>query len=136
MAQQDDIVKWGLIGGGLFLAYKTGLIDKLLSGFGVGGAVVGGGGTTGASGGGAEGGGTGGSGASAPVLRVALINTSRPGQPFRVGDDFRISISGAKPNAQFAVSATQDGRSLGTTPFGKTDSQGNYTQTGHLDAST
>ena len=54
---------------------------------------------------------------------ATLSNTSRPGQDFEVGDSFRLVLTGA-PGAPVADTATQNGKSLGTTTYGVTDSNG------------
>jgi hypothetical protein len=62
---------------------------------------------------------------------VALQNTSRPGQAFQVGDSWLITITGT-PNSPVTDTATQNGVSLGTTPYGSTDSNGNFSLTGSM----
>jgi hypothetical protein len=64
--------------------------------------------------------------------QVQLENASRPGQPLRVGDSFRATITGAQPGAAVEVEAYQDGRSLGRTRYGQTDAQGNFSLTGTI----
>lgn len=76
--------------------------------------------------------------ASAPPtpITVSLVNTSRAGNSsFLVGDSWTLTVTGA-PNQPVSVSATQNGKALGTTPMGNTDSNGRFTITGAMDAST
>lgn len=65
----------------------------------------------------------------AEVVTVALENVSRPGQPFRVGDKFRAIVNGSAL-MNVTVSAVHDGRSLGSTIYGQTDSAGRFTLSG------
>lgn len=74
----------------------------------------------------------------APVVRPAVAsisNTSRPGQPFQVGDAWKLTITGT-PGQPVAGTASQNGQSLGTTPYGSTDGNGQLVLTGAMDAST
>jgi hypothetical protein len=76
--------------------------------------------------------------ASAPVTQaaVAFSNTSRPGATtFQVGDSWQLVITGGA-NQPVSGSASQNGNSLGTTPYGSTDSTGKLVLTGTMDAST
>ena len=66
---------------------------------------------------------------------AVLTNTSRPGQSFQVGDSWRLTVQGP-PNAPVTDSATQNGTSLGTSPYGSTDATGNFSLSGTFDAST
>lgn len=88
---------------------------------------------------------------SAPTPNV--LNTSAPGQSatsvtgamtinnvsggsssqFRVGDGYRVVISGA-PNQPVLVSGTKNNSSLGNTQMGTTDSYGNFVMTGVMGA--
>jgi hypothetical protein len=77
--------------------------------------------------------------ASAPTPinpgRVSIANTTRPGQQsFYPSDSYLVQITGATPNQQVTAAATQNGKSLGTTPFGNTDSAGNFSITGTMSA--
>ena len=87
----------------------------------------------------------GGSGGGVPMTAVALtaatpatatlVNTSRPGQSPQVGDSWQLTITGA-PNSPVTDSATQNGTSLGTTPYGSTDANGNFSLSGTFDSSS
>lgn len=66
--------------------------------------------------------------------QVSIENTSRPGQALRAGDAFRVRVTGARPGATVEVEAYQDGRSLGRTRYGTTDSAGSFTLTGTIGA--
>jgi hypothetical protein len=73
-----------------------------------------------------------------PPLRpatAAILNTSRPGQPFQVGDSWKLVVTGTS-NQPVSGTASQDGQSLGTTPYGSTDANGQLVLTGSMDAST
>jgi hypothetical protein len=63
------------------------------------------------------------SSASSTPASVTLTNVSRPGQPLAAGDGFLLTIKGA-PNSPVVGSASQNGTSLGSTPWGNTDSTG------------
>lgn len=76
-----------------------------------------------------------GSGASGARVTAAIQNLSRPGQSFQVGDQWQITVSGAA-SQPVSGSATKDGASLGTTPFGSTDASGQRVLTGSFGAST
>ena len=66
---------------------------------------------------------------------VSIANTSRPGQSFQVGDSWRLTITGA-PNSPVIGTASQNGQSLGATPYGNTDATGTMVLTGSMDPST
>jgi hypothetical protein len=73
-----------------------------------------------------------------PPLRAAtaaISNTSRPGQPLQVGDSWKLVVTGTA-NQPVSGTASQDGQSLGTTPYGSTDANGQLILTGSMDAST
>jgi hypothetical protein len=73
-----------------------------------------------------------------PPLRAAtaaISNTSRPGQTLQVGDSWKLVITGTA-NQPVSGTASQDGQSLGTTPYGSTDANGQLVLTGSMDAST
>lgn len=72
--------------------------------------------------------------ATAPTTAV-LSNTSRPGQSFQVGDSWSLQITGA-PNSPVSDAATQNGQSLGSTPYGSTDGNGNFSLTGTFTSAT
>jgi hypothetical protein len=57
------------------------------------------------------------------VVTANLINRSRPGFPYAVGDTFELQISGPA-NSPVSISATQNNQSLGTSSYGYTDSSG------------
>jgi hypothetical protein len=69
----------------------------------------------------------------APAAGVAptiqLQNMSRPGQPFQVGDNWSLTLTGA-PNAAVINTAAQNGISIGATPYGQTDGNGKLVLTG------
>jgi hypothetical protein len=71
-----------------------------------------------------------GSGAGVQPI-VTLTNTSRPGQPFQVGDNFSLVIRGA-PGQPVSGTATQNGTSLGTSQYGTTDQSGVKSITGTM----
>jgi len=60
---------------------------------------------------------------------IQLQNMSRPGQPFQVGDDWSLTLTGA-PNAAVINTASQNGISIGATPYGQTDGNGKLVLTG------
>lgn len=64
---------------------------------------------------------------------VSFVNTSRPGQPFQVGDTWQLTVKGS-PNAPVSASASQNGASMGTTPFGSTDATGTLVLNGSFSA--
>lgn len=65
--------------------------------------------------------------------RVTIANTTRPGQQsFYPSDSYIVQISGATPNQPVTAAATQNGKSLGTTPFGNTDTAGNFSISGTM----
>lgn len=68
-----------------------------------------------------------------PATVVVLSNTSRPGQAFQAGDSYRLTVTGA-PNATVTGSATQNGKSLGTTEYGTTSGSGVFALTGKMEA--
>lgn len=67
--------------------------------------------------------GGGGGGSAARAVSVSLENTSRPGVGLRVGDAWTLRVSGS-PNSAVTGAARQDGRDMGSTGYGSTDSQG------------
>lgn len=58
-----------------------------------------------------------------------LANVSRPGQNFQVGDSWKLTITGT-PNSPVSDSASQNGQSLGTSSYGSTNANGNFSLTG------
>ena len=67
---------------------------------------------------------------------ATFTNVSRPGQSsFQVGDSWQLVITGG-PNQPVSGSASQNGKSLGTTSYGSTDSTGKLVLTGTMDATT
>jgi hypothetical protein len=76
-----------------------------------------------------------GSAGSAASVQVVLQNSSRPGQPFQVGDNFLLTISGP-PNAAVVNSATQNGVSVGSTNYGSTDGNGSFSLSGTMTPGT
>jgi len=66
---------------------------------------------------------------------VTLQNLSRPGSSYRVGDTWRMLITGS-PNQPVSGSASQNGNSLGTTTYGNTDANGQLVLNGSFDGST
>lgn len=64
---------------------------------------------------------------------VQLANLSRPGQPFQVGDKFRVTVTGAA-NQPVSVTATQNGRAMGTTTYGATNASGVFQLEGQMAA--
>ena len=66
---------------------------------------------------------------------VQLVNSSRPGQSFRVGDNFAVTVHGS-PGQPVSVSGTQNNVSKGTTPVGTTDATGNFTINGTMTPDT
>lgn len=70
----------------------------------------------------------------APVT-VSMKNVTRPGSDtsYNVGDQWQITLSGA-PGTAVSASASQNGKSLGTTPFGSLNAQGQMVLTGTMGA--
>jgi hypothetical protein len=66
---------------------------------------------------------------------VTFQNTSRPGQPFQVGDSWQLTIKGTA-NQPVSGTVSQNGKSLGTTAYGSTDSTGQLVLTGSMDSTT
>ncbi len=66
---------------------------------------------------------------------VAIVNTSRPGQPFQAGDTWQLTIKGT-PNQQVSASVVQNGGSLGTSSYGDTDANGSLILNGSFDPTT
>lgn len=66
-----------------------------------------------------------------------LINLSDASSPrsFQIGQSWKVTITGAPANATISVTASQNGNSLGTTPIGTADAQGNFTASSPIDAS-
>ncbi len=63
---------------------------------------------------------------------ASLLNTSRPSaSSFQVGDSWTLTITGA-PNSPVTDAASQNGQSLGTTPYGSTDGNGNFSLSGTI----
>lgn len=77
----------------------------------------------------------GGGGTSAPSTSASarVSNHSRPGNPLRVGDTFLVEVTGA-PGQPVAVHAIQNGRDMGRSTYGSTDSSGRFRLTGNLSA--
>jgi hypothetical protein len=75
------------------------------------------------------------SGSGSVPATVTFTNLTRASSGLQVGDTWRIDITGP-PNSPVAVTSTQNGKSLGTTPMGKTDASGRYSLTASADAST
>lgn len=63
------------------------------------------------------------------LTTASIQNTSRPGQPLQVGDSWLVTVTGA-PNSPVTDTATQNGTSLGTTGYGSTEANGNFTLPG------
>jgi len=78
-------------------------------------------------------GGSTGGGATAARL---TFTTSRGGSTLQPGDGWVIQITGAAPNSQVTGYSMQPNGQSGTSPFGNTDSQGNFRLTGTVDASS
>jgi hypothetical protein len=74
-------------------------------------------------------------GAPPQPTNVTLQNTSRPGQQFQVGDSWTLSITGMA-NSPVTDTASQNGVSLGTTPYGSTDSNGRFSLSGSMGSGT
>jgi hypothetical protein len=62
---------------------------------------------------------------------ATISNQSRPGNPLRVGDTFLVEVRGA-PGQTVSVHAIQNGRDLGRSSYGSTDSSGYFRITGQL----
>lgn len=77
---------------------------------------------------------SGSTGSTATQVLAQISNATRPGMAFQVGDTFHLQITGP-PNTPVTISATQNGTSLGTTPFGSTDANGILQLTGTYTAS-
>lgn len=77
----------------------------------------------------------GGGGAPAPQPATATLkNMSRPGQPFQSGDSWQLVITGT-PGQPVSDSASQNGKSLGTTAYGNMPSSGQLVLSGSFDDS-
>lgn len=74
------------------------------------------------------------SGANYPV-NAQLQNLSRADGSFRVGDKWRLTITG-KPNSAVTAVASQNGSTPSSAPFGNTDSSGRRVIEGQFDQST
>lgn len=73
-------------------------------------------------------------GSSSPVS-VRLVNSSGgSNSAFKVGDSWQIIVTGP-PNSQVVAGATQNGASLGSTPMGVTNAQGQLVLTGTMGSS-
>lgn len=71
-----------------------------------------------------------------PVTPTAsIVNLTRGGASFTVGDRFQLTIRGAA-NQPVTGTALQNGVNLGTTAYGSTDATGVRVLTGEMDAST
>jgi len=53
---------------------------------------------------------------------------------YGVGDTWSMQISGATPNSPVTISASQNGQSMGTSNFGSTDANGNWSLSGQFGA--
>jgi hypothetical protein len=73
--------------------------------------------------------------ASAAPVTVSMNNITRPGSDtsYSVGDQWQITLTGA-PGTAVSASASQNGKSLGTTPFGSLNAQGQMVLTGTMGA--
>jgi hypothetical protein len=65
------------------------------------------------------------------AVSAKVSNYSRPGNPLRSGDTFLVEVTGP-PNQPVTVRATQNGKDLGETAYGSTDSSGRFRLTGSL----
>ena len=74
-------------------------------------------------------------GANNIAASVVMRNTSRAGfdSSYQVGDNWQLTITGA-PGAAVTAAASQNGASLGTTPFGSLNSSGQMVLTGTMSA--
>jgi hypothetical protein len=77
---------------------------------------------------------TGGTSSASGAVTATLQNTSRPGQSFQVGDSWQLTVTGPA-NSPVSDTATQNGNSMGTTPYGSTNGSGVFTLTGAIGAS-
>jgi len=68
--------------------------------------------------------------AQVPVVR--LVNTTRPGSEFRIGDRFEIRIIGA-PNQPISVRTSRQGRTDWSPLIGSTDSAGQWSTGGQFE---
>jgi hypothetical protein len=66
---------------------------------------------------------------------VAIVNKSRTGSSFFVGDSWELTVTGS-PNRPVSATVTQGGQASSTATFGNTDSSGNLVVRGTMDAST
>ena len=76
-----------------------------------------------------------GSPAGTAGVSATMVNTSRPGQPLAVGDSWTLTITGPA-NSPVSNTASQNGNSLGTTPYGSTNGSGVFSLNGTATAST
>lgn len=65
---------------------------------------------------------------------LSLQNTSRNSANFQVGDNFKLTISGASPNQPLYVSGSQGGQSFGPSQQGQTDASGTFSLAGVMTA--
>jgi hypothetical protein len=75
-------------------------------------------------------------GAAAPPVttyypRVSVSNLSRPGQDFQPGDEWLVSIGGARPNASVSCTARRNG-TTSTSEYGRTDAGGFFQLRGSM----
>ena len=67
---------------------------------------------------------------------VRMVNLTRGGSSFQVGDNYRLTVQG-DPNKPVAGSATQNGKSLGSSQqYGSTDASGSFVLDGGMTADT
>ncbi|MGO9131976.1 MAG: beta strand repeat-containing protein [Bryobacteraceae bacterium] len=71
----------------------------------------------------------------ASQVTVQVSNTTRPGNTnFNVGDSFQIGVQGP-PNQQVTNTVNQNNNGWSTTPYGYTDSSGNFSLSGTMSSS-
>lgn len=124
-----NLITVGLLAGAGYIAYQVFGAPALASAT----SSSGGGGATGS---GTPGGGTGaGTSPSSPKSYSPVISlqnlTGSSTSEFKVGDQFRITISNGPPNTDVKVSSVHDGASA-SAGMGKTDGNGNFSLTGTM----
>jgi hypothetical protein len=72
--------------------------------------------------------------AAAKNLGVQLVNASRPGQSFQVGDTFQLTITGPPNTPILELSSSQNGTQRGGYAAGTTDSTGTLVISGTFDS--
>ena len=67
------------------------------------------------------------------AVTATLTDLTHPGGPYTAGDNWQLLITGP-PNSPVVGTGSQNGATSSSTPFGQTDSNGNFILTGSWDA--